>query len=148
MYKNNGTKHRWGDLLFPTGKQKNSLVFPKDCHLLFSILIYQTGMIKEWNSSRILQRIPIGKANYFANSNMMVVLWRFWLSISVHHIISCRLNIFIFLFDLHVSRLHNVPNIVTNSIYQSQYDGVNYYDQNPISKFWDVQWQPNYGYNG
>ena len=43
-----------GDLLFPTGKQKNSLIFPKDCHLLFSILIYQTVMIKE-EYSGILQ---------------------------------------------------------------------------------------------
>ena len=126
MYKNNATKHRWGDLLFPTGKQKNSLVFPKDCHLLFSILIYQTGMIRQWNSSRILQRIPIGKADYFANSNMMVVLCRGWLFISVHLIISCWLNIFIFLFDLLVSWLNNIPKIIAKCICQSKKgDGIN-----------------------
>ena len=49
MYKNNASKHRGGDLLFPTGKQKNSLVFYKYCHLLFDILIG----IPDWNDNGV-----------------------------------------------------------------------------------------------
>ena len=91
-----------------------------------NLSMHQTVMIKLQNSSKNSNRKSRLLCLTFANSNMMVVLCGRWLFISVHHIISCWLNIFIFLFDLLVSWLDNIPKIIAKCVYHSQNNGVNY----------------------